>query len=539
MMSPEDPQNPGAALTALVKLIKAVGFYPAGHPALQRAAQAARSALQTQLQGQQQLRLTIHKNGFLWEDKPFDEKNAILQKLASYFFARRVKDLVFLPGTTSRDLINFSSCLILTPARIHALGGLGNMLQRLQVSTTWINKTDLEEILREKAVMEQAREQLEAAGGENAMAQRDQFILEEFRQGGDQTAQPQSQGMRQRPLTTIFQELHQERRPDRFRQLAMEAVGAIRSQLDTAPARDIFRILLFFAQSQRRKSFPVELKKSCQEALVSLGHDQPLGFIISHIGKKQLSAEYREGLFRILAAIGDTAARELVEQMAAEEDGRLRRLYSEALVRFGPSAKPILLPYLDDDRWFVQRNIAGIFGEIGDADVLHNLVPLLDHEDVRVRRETIRALGRIGGPHSGTLLLELLEREEPETLAQILLALGNLHHVPAVPALVRLIRRPDPFRRLLPTKKNAVRALGEIGDEAGVVPLIKILRRKHLWKGDQYLDLKRAAVMSLAEIGTDRAVKQLEKTSRNRNPELARTAIRALRLWEKGAAHAS
>jgi len=536
-MSPEEPQNPSAALTALVKLIKSVGFYPAGHPALQASAEAAVKVIREHLLGQQQLRLAIHKTGFLWDDKTIGEKNQVLQKLANYLFSRRVKHLVIIPGITTRDLLNFSRCLLLTPTRIQILGGLDKMLHKLQVGTIWVNETDLNKILREKAVMDESREQLEAAGGENAMEQRDQFILEEFREGGAKQPTLDVNQLKQRQLSAIYHDLQTERGAERFRQLAMEAVGAIRCKLDSAVAGDIFRILLFFAQAQRRNSFPAELKKSCQDALASLGHDQTLGFLIDYIGKKQLSTEYLEGLFRILAAMGEVGARELVERLANEEDGRLRRLYSEALVRIGSTAKPTLLPYLKDDRWYVQRNIAGILGEIGDTDILHNLVPLLDHEDVRVRRETIRALGRIRSPHSGDLLLELLKREEAETLPQVLLSLGALHHAPAVPTLMRLIRRPDPWGRLLPTKKNAVRALGEIGSDEGVAPLIKVLRRRCLWKREQFIELKRMAAMALAEIGSPKAVKQLTKTARSRNPELARTAQRALRLLTKDVEH--
>jgi hypothetical protein len=105
-----------AGLRELTKLIKAVQYYPAGHPSLKSAVQDARSAFLPLIEQEQNLICLVRKEGFFLDDRPVGPQNQILQKLAPFLFSRRVQSLTLLPDLTLADLNVFARSLTIEPA---------------------------------------------------------------------------------------------------------------------------------------------------------------------------------------------------------------------------------------------------------------------------------------------------------------------------------------------------------------------------------------------------------------------------------------
>ncbi|MGD1996106.1 MAG: HEAT repeat domain-containing protein [Anaerolineae bacterium] len=240
----------------------------------------------------------------------------------------------------------------------------------------------------------------------------------------------------------------------------------------------------------------------------------------------------------------------LIKALGYQEDSRVRRGAAAALGELGDRRAVVpLTGALHDEHSSVRRTAVEALGEIGDPQALEPLVTILKDEDANgVKKATAEALGKIGNPRAVEPLLIALRdqswairRAAAEALDQLdwqptrdevgaaywlgkhrwdrCVEVGS----PAVEPLIAALRKRE--RR---GRKPAARALGEIGDERAVEPLIDILTSY------RYSDVRQAAAQALIEIGAP-AVESLIATLK-RNDKDARTAAMAALIEISGPA---
>ena len=107
---------------------------------------------------------------------------------------------------------------------------------------------------------------------------------------------------------------------------------------------------------------------------------------------------------------------------------------------------------------FSRVGIISSLVRLGDTRAIPHFIEALNDENHYVRREAARALGQLGSPEAAVVLLGVLENESDEE-----------------------------------TRRNALVALGNIGDERAVEPLKQWLRDPSYW-------IRRAAEMGLEQL---------------------------------------
>lgn len=497
------------ALRELTKLIKAVQYYPPGHPATQGAASDARAAFLPLLAAGNNLTCTVRKEGISHEDHPVGASNQVLQKLSAYLFARRVQHLVILPDLSILDLVAFGRALSVDPAETRRQGGIKELLLKAQVTTVWVNETDLSRILAQKEEIETARE--DAASG--------------FEELPTATGPADSE----RDLKTVLNELRVEQDGQRYRALLQELVPLARLQMTGAGRLVLLQALALLCQLAADRGQETVRREFALHALHQLAEPELVDFLIDGLCEKELAEQHRKLLTSILVFLKQRAISRLMERLAQEKSAGNRKQLSMALSRQGAQAIPLLAEYLLDERWYVVRNAATILGEIRDPAAARHLNPLLHHDDIRVCREAIRALTRIGGKGAAQILLDVINDEDDEISRQAILSLGVIGDESAVPGLVKIVREGDFFCKQIGRKKDTIRALGEIGSSEALPPLHTLLSQKRLFKRHEHRELRVAAAQAIGEIGDPVSAQALEKATHDRSPEVARQAAQAMR----------
>lgn len=222
------------------------------------------------------------------------------------------------------------------------------------------------------------------------------------------------------------------------------------------------------------------------------------------------------------------AAVALVNRLANEDNSQVRKLLSEALVKFGNCAVPALVERLADNRWYITRNAVAILGRIANRKTAIHVRPYLDHRDYRVRREAVRSLGRIGGPVALKGLLPLIDNRDRELCPLAIVALGAMKNEAAVDPLLKLLSSFDPLLKSFDLKKGAIKALGAIGSPLAAPRLIKVLKGKRLWKQKHYDKLRSSAAQALGNIATEDSLRALETATQDSSPLVAHVAREAL-----------
>jgi len=246
----------------------------------------------------------------------------------------------------------------------------------------------------------------------------------------------------------------------------------------------------------------------------------------------------RTGAVEALGEFGDKQAVEPLIRALGDEAQEVRKSAAEALGKIGkPAVEPLIVALGDEDER-VRESAAEALGEIGDERAVEPLIKALRDEDESVREFAVGALGKIGDERAVEPLIEALgDKENRKDAAG---ALDKLGWVPETDgqraayliagkdweslvelgggAVEHLIGALSEGWRV---RKDAVEALGNIGDARAVEPLIKAL-------GDRNKEICLHAAWALGEIGDVRAVEPLIKALSDKD------SLREELVWKKG-----
>jgi HEAT repeat protein len=503
-------------LRALIKLIKAVNFYPPGHPALRSVLDECFADF-APLLAQGPLTFSVRKDRFLLGEAPVDPGNLLLQKLAIAFFARRLQQVTVMPDLAPRDLLGLVRCLTMRPPEIQKHGGVQEILLKARITSVWFNELDLARLLLRKEEIDGQIAALDLP----PPAPWDDPMIDEERGGNAAAADPA------RTLEIIFKELQLELDDQRYRLLAQELIPQIRFNLGDEKRQLILQALFTLLRDSKNPQFSEERRSHAGYALEELALDEVIGFLLGTLCLPKLEDKYRGATRKILLGFREKTVAPAMELLARETNPQSRKYLVDILAQQNAAAIPLLTGYLDDKRWYMVRNAAFTLGEIRDPSSLKVLTALLEHGELRVRRVAMRAITRIGGQGALQILLGVAQGDDPDLRRLALLSLGALKEPSAIPFLFNTILRRDPWLKTLGEKRDALKALGEIGSEEALPVLFQVLRRRPFWGRARFDELRTWAAWAIGRIGTPGALESLAGAVNDRCPLVARTAAQA------------
>jgi HEAT repeat protein len=508
------------ALKNLTKLIKAVQYYPPAHPTLRTSLNETVVSFLDLITGDDELLCSVRKDGFYYGDKQIGPRNPILIKFAPYLFARRINHLMFLPDLEINDLQAFARCLTMEATEVQKMGGIKDLLSKARVSTVWVNIVEPSQFMELKEEIEKQKEQF--VGDQE----------EEEKQ--EQQEQAEELSAEERSLEKVLRELQNEMVDQRFRYLLQELVPHIHLNLTDTARPLILDAINYLNDTSEDTETSTARGKYCLDALDQLASEDILDYLVSILCSKETWDALREATIKALVSLkGKVVVWRLMDHLAEESNGQVRKYLAEVLIRQSEAALPILIEYLDDERWFVARNAVVILGEIRNDLATDHLKTVLSHRDVRVRRETIRSLTKIGGTNAIGILLRTVAGEDVEMSKQALLSLGAMKCTAAVPTLINLVRTMGTTAKTISTKKEAIKALGEIGSSEATSALLEALQKKSIWKRRMTDELRASAALALSLIGGEDAIKSLEMAADDKSEQVARAANKALKQLKR------
>jgi HEAT repeat protein len=187
--------------------------------------------------------------------------------------------------------------------------------------------------------------------------------------------------------------------------------------------------------------------------------------------------------------------------------------------------------------WFVARNLAYVLGRIGGDPVLPFLRSWVLHRDDRVRVEVARALGKVNGAEATQILCGLLNDEEYRVRQSAVWVLSNRRDPVALEHIRQLLFEDRDFReRRAEERDDFFRTYGRLVTDGMFQELMDIVQQRQLVSRGWKFELRRVAMIALAESGRSEARALLQSYIDSRNPKLkeaARNALRDLRSHGK------
>jgi HEAT repeat protein len=183
---------------------------------------------------------------------------------------------------------------------------------------------------------------------------------------------------------------------------------------------------------------------------------------------------------RLAELLGQSAHHGLLSALAMEDNRSRRRRLFDFLASLGPSIVPEVIPFLQDERWYVVRNMIVLLRALHDRTSVGELRRLAHHPDLRVRLEAIRSLFAFDSSVPAELLRELFNDADPKVAEAAVTIVGNYGIKEAVDPLLQLVSGADVFGTHRMIRIKALRALGEIADERALRGLDRFFKSAFL-----------------------------------------------------------
>ena len=228
-------------------------------------------------------------------------------------------------------------------------------------------------------------------------------------------------------------------------------------------------------------------------------------------------------LDELVAAVGVGAADPLLDALAEADAASTRRALISRLSTLGPGIEPAVLRRLDDDRWYVIRNLLGLLAELPALPASFDPWQFLKHGDGRVRRETMRLLLREADTRERAIVAGLRDADDHMVRLALTAATERCPDA-AIPLVVtRAVSGANADQRVA-----AIRVLAATGHATALSTLLQLTAKRRGLLGEkpppktpEYL----AALAGLQRFADDpRAREVLAQGARSRDAEVARAS---------------
>ncbi|MBE0425570.1 MAG: HEAT repeat domain-containing protein [Nitrospirae bacterium] len=213
---------------------------------------------------------------------------------------------------------------------------------------------------------------------------------------------------------------------------------------------------------------------------------------------------------------------------------RARKSVIEALIVLGKRDIQALSRGLEDNRWYVVRNIIYVLRKIGDKRAIEYLLKTVRHGDIRVRKEVIKTLGELGGREVIQTLKDALSEQDMQVRITAVKALGTMGSEVAKKIIIDDISKKKFKEKDFDEKKEFYEVVSRWKDAEVFNFLIKALKRKAFFGRSRNFENRACAAFSLGLLGNKDALPALYKVKDSNNNLLKEFSVAAIRRLEHG-----
>lgn len=532
------------ALVGLRRAVKDLAFYPAGHPTLQQSLERVGIQLRQVVEADDPLTLTISRDGIAHPLGAVGKANPTIKSLASELYLCRVKRVHIGGNFTPEELKAFLVLAGKDPKKVHLEGGPEAILKAAEAINIQVNQLEFKPIGGKEDPLQAPVETSNPGGAGEGLGGRDFLAAIAAAQGAEEkegTVQSPdlppdaigdigggaAQGLDDPALAaTPTLSIEEEGLTPEETLARLEAATAaleykrLARRLEPAAAKammdgELEAFLYIASVLARHRDDPgrsPEVREAAAQWLVGVIEAGALDFLVDRVCQKDVA--HSGEIIGFLEKLGEPAVQALLGRLAVEETMSARRRLMAAIGRLGDMALPHLLRGLEDERWFVVRNMAAILGDIRREGTLEALGGTLRHSERRVRREVVRAIAKIGGRNASRLLRECLTDTDLGVRQAAVGFLGTARDPLALQPLMAMAGAKVRDSEELELRKAAILALGQLGNRVALPLLLRLVHKRAWFRRAETEEVRLAAVAALGQFGGPEAVETLQRAGR-------------------------
>jgi hypothetical protein len=207
-----------------------------------------------------------------------------------------------------------------------------------------------------------------------------------------------------------------------------------------------------------------------------------------------------ESILQYLRFLTKQAIQPLCHLLGELKSEKWRKGICDALAELSQEDIYPLAKLLSDRNPVLVSSILYILKKIGHPSTVKYLGNLVTHANQKVREETLQVLSQFGGKGIG-LIQKFLKDPEPEIRAKASLLLARMAKDQAVNPLLEIILSKDFYKRDHEEKVSFFKALGETGSKEAIPILQKIAKKRNWFIKGKWEDMRLCAANTLKMIG--------------------------------------
>jgi len=252
-------------------------------------------------------------------------------------------------------------------------------------------------------------------------------------------------------------------------------------------------------------------------------------FIRNLIESIKLWGRYdQDGVIRLARVLKFYLLSPLIDVFSEETDVNMRKFYLSLLSNMGSDVSREAVRRLNDERWYVIRNMISLIRESGGKNYVKLIRPFAKSKNQIICIEAVRTLLHFGDRDGTSYLKIYLISDDPELREQAANISGIYRVKEAVPYLIEILEKKDLFGSEIYYKIPAIRALAKIGDHRAVEPLISLYKSKGFLYRSKWNELKLEIFKSLKNYPAYAAKPLIELGMKSRNEEIRSISKRLL-----------
>jgi hypothetical protein len=242
-----------------------------------------------------------------------------------------------------------------------------------------------------------------------------------------------------------------------------------------------------------------------------------------------LGRENHQNIRALISTVGQPFVVPLMERLFAETNRSLRRFWFDCLGDLGEMVRDAALERLNDERWFVIRNLIILLRAFSDQDVQRQVRRFVNHSHLRVRQEAMKNLVCYHDPNVDSLLLQDLQSTDPaRKLAAVQIAEMS-SNPEIVHKLLTILDAGGLADYGLEIKSAVVQTLASIGNDLALPKFKKILFSVSFLHPGKHAKLKTMIVRSLPRFSADEVRPLLEELVASGGKSIAPLAAETLK----------
>ena len=242
-----------------------------------------------------------------------------------------------------------------------------------------------------------------------------------------------------------------------------------------------------------------------------------------------LGRERFQEIRSVIITVGEPFVEPLMERLFVEENRSMRRFWFDCLSDLGDMVRVPVLERLNDERWFVVRNLIILLRAFSDPEVQQQMRRLAGHSNPKVGKEAIKNLLSYGDPVADRALMHDLESADPERRFAAVQIAEMSSDPKVVDKLLAIVESSGIRDYALELKKAAVQALAVIGDPRALPKLKDLLSTGKFLHPGKHTQLKIAIIRALPKFPSNLSGPILEEIAAKGGKALGPEASEAMK----------